>query len=142
MIKWALRARIIITCTYLMIVITYTIILGMLVLGKSIRLISNSTDSGSVSLIIPTYYIYDVTKEPQYKLTIIGQYISLIIVVMLYTGIDNFLGLLVFHICGQLDILSKRLKYSHENFRTILRRNVICHIRLLRYIAVLHINII
>jgi len=125
-----------------MIVITYTIILGMLVLGKSIRLVSNSTDLGSDSLIIPTCYIYDVTKEPQYGLTIIGQYISLLIVAMLYTGIDNFLGLLVFHICGQLDILKNRFKYNHENFRTLLRSNVMYHIRLLRYIALLHINII
>ncbi|KAH0954176.1 OrU11, partial [Eciton burchellii] len=133
MIKWALRARIIITCTYLILVIEFTIFFGVFIFGKSIRLAPNITDSGR-PLLLPTYYIYDVTKRPQYELTIISQGISLIIVATVYTGIDNFLGLLVFHICGQLDIMRNNLKYSHKNFRDILRSNVMYHIRLLRAI--------
>jgi len=132
MTKWALRARIIITCTYLILVIEFTIFFGVFIFGKSIRLAPNITGSGR-PLLLPTYYIYDVTKRPQYELTIISQGISLITVATVYTGIDNFLGLLVFHICGQLDIMKNNLKYNHENFRDILRSSVMHHIRLLRY---------
>jgi len=132
MIKWALRARIIITCTYLILVIEFTIFFGVFIFGKSIRLAPNITDSGR-PLLLPTYYIYDVTKRPQYELTIISQGVSLITVATVYTGIDNFLGLLVFHICGQLDIMRNNLKYSHENFRDVLRSSVMYHMRLLRY---------
>jgi len=132
MIQWALRARIIITCTYIIIVIALVFLCCMPIFGKSIAFASNNTYSDR-SLIIQIYYIYDVTKKPQYELTVISQFISLVIAAMIYTGIDNFLGLLVFHLCGQLDIMKNRLKYSHENFRTILKNSVMYHIRLLRY---------
>jgi len=132
MIKLALYARIIITCTYLIIIISFIIVFGMPIFGKSIRMASNITDSG-ISLVIPTYYIYDVTKRPEYEITVIGQYISFIILTTLYTGVDNFLGFLVFHICGQLDIMTNRFKCNREDFHSMLRNNVICHIRLLRY---------
>ncbi|XP_019889615.1 uncharacterized protein LOC105286680 isoform X2 [Ooceraea biroi] len=133
MIKWALRERIIITITYLIIMMVIILLFGMSIFGKSMRLTSNITDSYR-SLPVQTYYIYDVTKRPQYELTIISQYISLIIAAMLYTGIDNFFGLLVFHICGQLDIMRYRLKHSHQKFRAILRCSVMYHLRLLRTI--------
>jgi len=132
MIQWALRARMIITCTYVIIVIALIFVSGISVFGKLITLASNNSYSDR-TLIIQIYYMYDVTKRPQYELTFIIQFISLTIAAMIYTGIDNFLGLLVFHLCGQLDIMQNRLKYSHENFRAILRSSVMYHIRLLRY---------
>jgi len=135
MIKWALRARKIITCTYIIIVMSLIIIFGMPIFGKSMRLASNITDS-TRSLAIQTFYIYDVTKRPQYELTFISQCISLATASILYTGIDNFLGLLVFHICGQLDIIRNRFKHGHENFHVKLRRNMICHVRLLKYVCI------
>jgi len=138
MIKWALYARIIITCTYLIIIISFIIVFVMPVFGKSIRMASNISDS-STSLIIPAYYIYDVTKRPEYELTIVGQYITIIITAILYTGVDDFLGFLVFHICGQLDIMMNRFKYSQQDFHSMLRNNVIYHIRLLKYAYIVYI---
>ncbi|EZA47250.1 hypothetical protein X777_16550 [Ooceraea biroi] len=134
MIKWALRARIFITCSYILITIGLIIffVIGP-IFGKSMTLTSNITDS-SRSLTLPTYYIYDVTKRPQYELTIISQCISITTTGILYIGIDNFFGLLVFHICGQLNIMRNRLKCNHENFRVVLRASVMYHIRLLRAI--------
>ncbi|RLU20945.1 ObirOr5-U22 [Ooceraea biroi] len=133
MIKWALRARIIITCTYHVIVMGFIMLFGMPIIGKSLTMTPNITDSGK-SMVIQTYYIYDVAKSPQYELTIISQFISLSTIAILYIGVDNFFGLCVFHICGQLSIMRNRLKHSHENFRTLLKNNVKYHIRLLKAI--------
>jgi uncharacterized protein Usg len=133
MIKWALRARMIITCTYIIILMVLITILGMPIFEKLTR--SNITDS-SRSLALQTFYIYDVTKRPQYELTYISQCISLTIAGILYTGIDNFLGLLVFHVCGQFDIMKNHLKYSRKNFRAVLKSSVVYHMRLLRYICI------
>jgi len=132
MIKWALRSRIIITCTHLIMTTAFIILFIVPIIGKSIGLVSNITDSAR-SLAIQTFYIYDVTKRPQYELTYISQCISLATAAILYTGIDNFLGLLVFHICGQFDIMKNHLKYSRKNFRAVLKSSVMYHKRLLRY---------
>ncbi|RLU20443.1 ObirOr5-U28 [Ooceraea biroi] len=136
MIKWALCTRIIMTCTYVVITMAFIFFFGMPICGKSMILPLNITDSDK-SLPLPTFYIYDVTKRPQYELTVLNQCISIITVALLYTGIDNFFGLLVFHICGQLNIMSNRLKHSHENFHAVLRSSVMCHIRLLRAINII-----
>jgi len=134
MITWALRARIIITCAYASMAAAYMIFISMPVFGKSMRLISNVTDPGS-PMPLQTYYVYDVTKRPQYELTFISQVFSTFIAVLPYTGIDNFLGLLTFHICGQLVILKNRLIHLHdyEDFHEILKECITYHIRLLRY---------
>jgi len=134
MIKWALRSRIIITCTYLIMTIAFIIAFGVPIFEVSMGL-SNITDSAR-SLAIQTFYIYDVTKRPQYELTYISQCVSLATAAILYTGIDNFLGLLVFHICGQFDIMRTHLKYSRRNFRAVLKSSVMYHIRLLRYVCI------
>ncbi|XP_011350083.1 odorant receptor 43a-like isoform X2 [Ooceraea biroi] len=136
MIKWASRARIFIICTYIIIVTSIIIMFVIPIFGKSMTLALNITDSGK-SLPLSTFYIYDVTKRPQYELTIINQCISMITAAILYTGIDNFFGLLVFHICGQLNIVRNRLKHSHKNFHAVLRSSVRYHIRLLRAINII-----
>jgi len=135
MMKWALRTRIIITCTYTITLMVLITIFGMPIFEKLTRLASNITDS-SRSLAVQTFYIYDVTKRPQYELTYISQCFSFAIAAILYTGIDSFLGLLVFHICGQFDIMRNHLKYSRRNFRAVLKSSVIYHMRLLRYTCI------
>lgn len=84
---------------------------------------------------LPVYYIYGLKNWPQYELTYIIQSIVIIVYCTAFTGIDNFLGLLVFHVCGQLDILTVRVG-SVDKFMKICDLNtcVITHIRLLRYI--------
>ncbi|XP_025075647.1 uncharacterized protein LOC112553038, partial [Pogonomyrmex barbatus] len=52
-----------------------------------------------------TYYIYDRDKSPLYEITFIVQSIGLSTVALVYTSTDSFLGLLIFHICGQLENL-------------------------------------
>lgn len=134
MIKWAQRARIIVICAFFVMGIACVSLVGTTIFGKSMRLTPNITDPGR-PLLLQSYYLYDITKRPQYEITLIFQIISLFIVIIPYTGIDTFLGLLVFHICGQLDILKNRLVHLHEqkNFSDILKNSVMSHIRLLRY---------
>ncbi|XP_029168461.1 odorant receptor Or2-like [Nylanderia fulva] len=137
MIKWAQRTRICVICAFSIMGIAYGSIVSTTIFGKSMRLTSNITDPGR-PMLLQTYYIYDVTKRPQYEFTLILQIVSVFIVILPYTGIDTFLGLLVFHICGQLDILKSRLVHLHqyENFSDILKDSVRCHIRLLRAVAI------
>lgn len=134
MIKWAQRTRLSVMCAFFVMGIAYVSLVGTTIFGKSMRLTTNITDPGR-PLLLQSYYVYDVTKRPQYEFTLILQIISVFIVILPYTGIDTFLGLLVFHICGQLDILKNRLVHLHryENFSAILKDSVMCHIRLLRY---------
>jgi len=134
MIKRAQTARIIITCTYCIMGLTCFLVIILPSFGISMRVTTNITDLGR-SMPLQTYYIYDVTKSPQYELTFISQSICIIVAVMAYSGIDNFLGLLVFHICGQLDILKNRIINldEHINSDEILKSCVTRHVRLLRF---------
>ncbi|XP_036140339.1 odorant receptor 49b [Monomorium pharaonis] len=139
MIKQAQTARIIITCAYyIMGIACFFIIVLPGVFGISMRMTPNITDPGR-PMPIQTYYIYDITKRPQYELTLISQSIYILLSIMAYTGIDNFLGLVIFHICGQLDILKNRLIHldKYTNSRDTLKKCVTKHIRLLSAINII-----
>ncbi|XP_024867770.1 uncharacterized protein LOC112452015 [Temnothorax curvispinosus] len=108
MIKRARSARIIITFAFCIMGTGVFYLIVLPIFGISMRDTTNITDPGRL-IPLQTYYIYDVTNSPQYELTYISQSIYIIVGMMSYSGIDNFLGLLVFHICGQLEILKNRL---------------------------------
>ncbi|XP_071626187.1 uncharacterized protein [Temnothorax longispinosus] len=138
MIRRAQTARIIITCAYCIMGVACLFVIILPIFGISTRLTPNITDPGKV-MPLQTHYIYDITKRPQYELTYISQAIYIVLAIMSYIGIDHFLGLLVFHISGQLDILKDRLTHldKYINSHDMLRRCVARHIRLLRAIAVI-----
>ncbi|KAF3054340.1 Odorant receptor 095 [Nylanderia fulva] len=139
MIRRAQTARIIITCAYCLMGIACAFIIVLPgFFGVSMRLTPNITDPGR-PMPLQTHYVYDVTRWPYYQLTFVSQAVYIILAMMSYTGIDNFLGLLIFHICGQLDILKDRLAHLHEyvNWRDMLRICVMKHIRLLRAIDII-----
>lgn len=137
MIRRAQSARIIIICAYCIMAVACVFIIMMPAWGISMRLTPNITDPGR-PMPLQTHYIYDVTRRPQYELTFISQAIYIVLAIMSYTGIDNFLGLLIFHICGQLDILKSHLmcldKYT-INSHDVLKGCIIKHIRLLRFVC-------
>lgn len=134
MVRNAEIARAIIAFAYCLMGLAYVFIIVLPIFGISIRCLTNITDSGR-SMPIQAYYIYDVTKTPQYELTYIVLSISVFFAMTCYAGIDNFLGLVVFHICGQLDFLRHRFLCMNKfvNFHTILKSCVREHMRLLRY---------
>lgn len=134
MIRRAQSARIIITCAYCIMAVACFFIIILPSFGISMRLTPNITDPGR-PMPLQTHYIYDITKRPQYELTFISQAIYILLAIMSYTGIDNFLGLLIFHICGQLDILKNRLTCldKYINSHDVLKSCITKHIRLLRF---------
>jgi hypothetical protein len=134
MIRRARYARIIITFGYCIMGAGCFFLIVLPSFGISMRDTNNITDPGK-PMPLQTHYIYDVTKSPQYELTFITQSIYIVVAMMSYSGIDNFLGLMVFHICGQLDILKNRLTSLDEciNSYEVLRSCITRHMRLLRF---------
>lgn len=99
------------------------------------RYITNVTDPGK-PLPLQTYYFYDTDTSPYFELTFVAQGITLMISAMGYTAIDSLFGLLVFHVCGQLENLKSRLVTSSEknpNFDHVLADVIMDHVRLIRF---------
>ncbi|XP_012060277.1 PREDICTED: odorant receptor 13a-like [Atta cephalotes] len=139
MIRRAQTARIIIICSYCIMGLQWFFISVLPIFGVTMRLTPNITDPGRVPMPLQSHYIYDITKRPQHELTFISQAVYIAIGMMAYTGVDNFLSLVVFHICGQLDILENRVQHldKYKNYPKILKRCIEKHIRLLRAIDII-----
>ncbi|XP_011861192.1 PREDICTED: putative odorant receptor 69a, isoform B [Vollenhovia emeryi] len=138
MIRRAQSARIIIICSYSVMGLAYFFVAILPAFGISMRLTPNVTDPGR-PMPLQTHYIYDITNRPQYELTLISQIIYVSVAMTSYTAIDNFLSLLVFHICGQLEILKNRLECldKYINYHAMLKYCIAKHVRLLRAIDVI-----
>ncbi|KAH0954192.1 OrU6, partial [Eciton burchellii] len=138
MITWAQKARTVNTIVYSIMGINCACVVLLPAFGISATYTANTTETDKI-LPLPGYYIYNATKMPLYVLTYIGQVITLSYAVLTYTGIDTFLGLLVFHICGQLNILTTRFLCLSKliKFRNGLNSCIRNHIRLLSAIAII-----
>ncbi|XP_011051901.1 PREDICTED: uncharacterized protein LOC105144611 [Acromyrmex echinatior] len=137
MIRRAQTARIIIICSYCIMGLQWFFISILPIFGVTMRLTPNITDPGRIPMPLQSHYIYDITKRPQHELTFISQAVYVAIGMMAYTGVDNFLSLVVFHICGQLDILENRMQHldKYKNYSKMLKRCIERHIRLLRFVT-------
>ncbi|XP_011867928.1 PREDICTED: uncharacterized protein LOC105562039, partial [Vollenhovia emeryi] len=135
MIKYARIARLLIIVGYFMMLTTFIVAVILPIFGISIRYVTNKTDPGKV-MPLQTYYIYDRNRSPIYEITYILQSVSLMATATMYTTIDNFLGMLVFHVCGQLENLKMRIIHldKFQNFEIGLSHSVQDHIRLIRFI--------
>lgn len=69
-----------------------------------IRYVTNGTDARKL-LPLSTYHPYNVSKTLYFEIMYAVQYINLLIASFCYIGVDNFFGILIFHICGQLENL-------------------------------------
>lgn len=113
MLKRAGNTRVLTLCGGVMILFTLLITIPTLLFGFTLRHVTNLTDPDLTKpLLIQAYYLHDVSKSPQFELTFLLQAISLTLSGLSYTGIDNFLGLLILHICGQMENLHLRLLNS------------------------------
>ncbi|XP_018370023.1 PREDICTED: odorant receptor 13a-like, partial [Trachymyrmex cornetzi] len=139
MIRRAQTARIIIICSFCIMALQWICVSILPFFGMAMRLTSNITDPGRIPMPIQSRYIYDITKSPQYELTFISQAVYTIIAIMVYSGVDNFLSLVVFHISGQLDILANCMQHLDKlkNYPKVLKRCIQKHIRLLRAIDII-----
>ncbi|CAL1677181.1 unnamed protein product [Lasius platythorax] len=138
MLKRAKNIRVLALCGGVMILFTLLITIPSLLFGFTLRHVTNLTDPGK-PLLIQAYYLHDVSKSPQFELTFMIQAIALTLSGLSYTGIDNFLGLLILHICGQMENLHLRLLKlgNNPNFKAALKFNVKDHVRLIRSIQVI-----
>ncbi|GAB1866760.1 Odorant receptor [Camponotus japonicus] len=137
MLRRAENTRVLALCGGIMILFAVLITIPTF-FGLTVRHVTNVTDPGR-PLLIQAYYLHDVSKSPQFELTFLIQVIALTLSGLSYTGIDNFLGLLILHICGQMENLHLRLLNLGNNseFTTTLKFNVKDHIRLIRSVQVI-----
>lgn len=136
MIRRAQQARLIIVCSYAIILSSLVVLVVISGLGYTLRYVTNGTDNNGRPLPVQAYYVYDVSASPHFELTFLAQCVVLVMIALSYSGVDNFLGLLVFHICGQLENLTGRLCRMCDDrvdFVAALRINVRDHIRLIRF---------
>lgn len=122
-------------------VFLYTLLIILLALmfvlprfGITMRYIGNETDARR-SFPIPVYYTQNAYESPYYEIFLFIQFIVVLMLICIYTGIDNFLAILIFHVCGQLENLRARLANIKkcEQFDRVLAAIVEDHMRLLRY---------
>jgi len=144
MVTRAQTARIITMFGYSMMGVSLIIATILPVCGVSLRYFPNNTAPAKL-LPFQIHYVYDTMESPQYEFTYVLQVISMFLSILSYTGVDNFFGLLVFHICGQLDILRHRIMHlnKYTDYADILKRCVMEHTRLFRYSSfgyILHID--
>ncbi|XP_011861751.1 PREDICTED: odorant receptor 13a-like [Vollenhovia emeryi] len=134
MIKRARTARLIVICGYVLMILSFTMIIVFPCFGKPIRRLTNLTDRNK-PLPLQTYYFYDTDKSPLFELTLVIQAMTIFLGAVAYTSVDAFLGHAVLHICGQLENFRCRLinLVSCKDFNSALRNYVIEHLRLIRF---------
>lgn len=135
MLKQARIIRLLAMCGVLMIISTILISICCFLFGWTLRHVTNLTDPMGKPLSIQSYYLHDVSSSPNYELTYAIQVIGQSVSGLTYTAVDNFLGLLVLHICGQMENLHLRLLNlgKDSKFKAVLKYNIIDHIRLIRF---------
>lgn len=134
MIKCARIARTILIFGYIFMVLGLNLIVFLPCFGTSLRYVTNITDPVKI-LPLPTYYFYDKDQSPFYELTFMAQVLLLIVASVSYISVDNLLGLLVFHLCGQMENLKERLinMRQYKTFYGGLTFIVQDHIRLIKF---------
>lgn len=133
MMKRAQITRLIIICGYFGMILPLIFFIILPSFGISLNNLNNTNRMNLMPL--QAYYMYDVSCSPFYEVTFILQSFSFIAVAASYTGTDTFLGLLIFHVCGQLENLKARILDLNKlnNFENILSSAVRDHIRLIRF---------
>lgn len=134
MVKHARNARAINLFGYFFMSVGFVLLAVLPCFGKSLRYMTNVTDPDKV-LPLQTDYLYDKNQSPYFELTFAGQALLLILAGASYTGVDNLLGLLVFHLCGQIENLTEQL-LNMRQFKTFndgLALIVKDHIRLIKF---------
>ncbi|KAL6442582.1 hypothetical protein ACFW04_002615 [Cataglyphis niger] len=134
MISYARSARTILIFGYVFMILALSLLVFLPCFGISLRYMTNITDPEKI-LPLQTYYLYDKDRTPYYEITFIVQALLMILAAISYTGVDNLFGLLVFHLCGQMENLKERLinMRQHKIFSDGFTFIVEDHIRLIKY---------
>ncbi|XP_039307326.1 odorant receptor 43a isoform X1 [Solenopsis invicta] len=134
MTKRAQSARVVTIFGYILMVVAMFLLICLPFFGTSLRYRTNITDPDKV-LPLQTHYFYDKDQSPYYELTYVAQALLLLMSSASYTGVDNLLGLLIFHLCGQMENLKERIINTKQfnNFNGDLAVIVNEHIRLIKF---------
>ncbi|XP_011861747.1 PREDICTED: odorant receptor 43a-like [Vollenhovia emeryi] len=135
MLKQARSARLLMLFGYVLMISAFIMLMIFPCFGIQIRHITNLTDRNK-PLPLQAYYFYDTDKSPQFELTFLTQAIAITLAGIIYTSVDAFLALVVFHICGQLENLRHRLVnlIVCKNFNQALKNSIMYHLRLIRFV--------
>ncbi|XP_011883642.1 PREDICTED: odorant receptor Or2-like isoform X2 [Vollenhovia emeryi] len=139
MIRCARIPRMIITSGFVIMSASFTLLFILPWFGISMRYMTNVTDPGK-PLPLQSYYFYDTDTSPYFELTFIAQAVTLMVSAMGYTAIDSMFGLLIFHVCGQLENLKGHLATGSEknpNFDHVLADIIVDHVRLIRCVNII-----
>ncbi|XP_071626243.1 odorant receptor 10-like isoform X2 [Temnothorax longispinosus] len=134
MIRQAQSARLITLTGYIFFAIGLLIISIPPYFGIRILYTTNFMNRSKL-LPFETYHFYDTDKSPQYELTFFIQIISCFLACIVYLSIEIFFVLIIFHICGQLEIFRCRLVslVLCKNFNKVLKNIIATHVRLIRF---------
>lgn len=135
MMRQAQIARMIVIFGSVLMMLALTSLIVLPSLGLPFRHVTNLTDRNRV-LPLPAYYYYDTDKSPQFELTFAMQAVTMFYAAVVYMSVDAFLGLVVFHMRGQLENFRHRLTnlFLCTDFDSALRKNVETHLRLIRFL--------
>ncbi|GAB1864520.1 Odorant receptor [Camponotus japonicus] len=134
MIKRARTARLLVIFGYIIMMLAFVMLIILPCFGIQIRHITNLTDRNK-PLPLQTYYFYDTDQSLQFELTFLAQAITISLAGIIYTSVDAFLGLVILHICGQLENFRRRVinLVSCKDFNNALSNTVVTHLRLIRF---------
>lgn len=130
----ARNARAITIFGYVFMTVGFSLLVFLPCFGMSLRYVTNITDPEKI-LPLQTYYFYDKDQSPYFELTYMAQGLLLVTAGASYTGVDNLLELLIFHLCGQMENLKERLLNMRQfkTFNNNLAFIVKDHIRLIKF---------
>lgn len=145
MIRRAQTARLVVICGYILMIFVFIVLIILPSFGLHFRYVTNETDQKRL-LPFQSYYFYDTDKSPQFEFALVIQATTMFLGAITYTSVDAFLGLVILHICGQLENFKHRLVNltSCKDFDSALRNNVRTHQRIIRFynLYIYHIHII
>ncbi|XP_019886507.1 odorant receptor 43a isoform X2 [Ooceraea biroi] len=139
MIRQARIARWIVVFGCIIMILEIIIIVIPPCFGYSMRYLTNITDKPGKPLLLQTYYLRDTTESPYFEIVFVAQAIAVVMCAFSYTATDNFMGIVIFHICAQMEILKARLLnlQGFKDFNVGLSTNVQDHLRLIRSVDVI-----
>ncbi|XP_025989907.2 odorant receptor 43a isoform X2 [Solenopsis invicta] len=134
MIRRAQTARLVVICGYILMIFVFIVLIILPSFGLHFRYVTNETDQKRL-LPFQSYYFYDTDKSPQFEFALVIQATTMFLGAITYTSVDAFLGLVILHICGQLENFKHRLVNltSCKDFDSALRNNVRTHQRIIRF---------
>jgi len=128
MLRRARAARLIAICGFFLLIFVFSSLIVLPSFGLHFRYITNFTDEERL-LPFQAYYFYDTDKSPQFEFMLVIQAVTIFLGGIVYIAVDAFLGLVILHICGQLENFKHRLVnlVSCKDFDSALRNNVLIY---------------